>query len=93
MAIEAAIADMKQQIADPMLAMMFERCFPKYARHHGLPRDAEGKPDTFVVTGDINAMWLRDSTAQVWPYVQFATKDPRPPHSSRASSGVRRGWF
>ena len=75
-AIEAVIDRMKQQIADPMLSMMFERCFPNTLDTTVFPETLEGKPDTYVITGDINAMWLRDSSAQVWPYVQFATKDP-----------------
>ena len=56
---------------------MFSNCFPNsldttvHFRHF-----EDGRPDTFVYTGDIHAMWLRDSGAQVWPYVQLANEDP-----------------
>ncbi|HKO80757.1 MAG TPA: glycoside hydrolase family 125 protein, partial [Chitinophagaceae bacterium] len=36
-----------------------------------------GKPDSYVITGDIDAMWLRDSTAQVWPYLSLIKEDKK----------------
>ena len=57
---------------------MFENCFPNTLDttvHYG--ENPDGTPDTFVDTGDIAAMWLRDSGAQVWPYVQLAGKDKK----------------
>jgi len=76
-AIEAVITRVKAQIADPVLAAMFERCFPNTLDTTVFPGTLDGEPDTFVITGDIDAMWLRDSSAQVHPYVEFAKEDAR----------------
>jgi len=74
-AVEATISRVKARIADPELAWMFENCFPNTLDTTISHFTKEGKPDTFVITGDINAMWLRDSTAQVWPYLPLVKED------------------
>lgn len=77
-AVEAEIARVKSMLTNPKLAWMFENCFPNTIDttvHYRIGEN--GKNDTFVYTGDIHAMWLRDSGAQVWPYVFLANKDPK----------------
>ena len=54
---------------------MFENCFPNTLDTTVRYRVKNGRPDTFVITGDIDAMWLRDSSAQVWPYLPLMKKD------------------
>lgn len=76
-AVEEAIVATKAKIKDPKLAWMFENCFPNTLDTTVEFGTRNGKPDTFVITGDIHAMWLRDSTAQVWPYLPLATKDEK----------------
>jgi uncharacterized protein len=76
-AVEEAIKTTKAKIRDPKLAWMFENCFPNTLDTTVEYGTKNGKPDTFVITGDIHAMWLRDSTAQVWPYLPLATKDAK----------------
>ncbi|MDE6048849.1 MAG: glycoside hydrolase family 125 protein [Paramuribaculum sp.] len=75
--IEAQIEAVKCQLKNPKLAKMFENCFPNTLDTTVFFRtdSVDGKNDTFVITGDIHAMWLRDSAAQVYPYVRFASQD------------------
>lgn len=76
-AVEDEIARVKGLLTNAKLRWMFENCFPNTLDTTVYPRkDEDGKDDTFVYTGDIHAMWLRDSGAQVYPYVQLANSDP-----------------
>lgn len=75
--IEDVISKMKERIKDPEIAWMFENCFPNTLDTTVDYEEIDGKPDTFIITGDIDAMWLRDSTAQVWPYMPFILKDEK----------------
>ena len=72
--IEDTIVEFQSAVKDKELGWLFGNCFPNtldttVTYHKG------NKPDTYVITGDIDAMWLRDSTAQVWPYLNFIKKD------------------
>lgn len=75
-AVERELAWVKARIGDPKLAWLFENCYPNTLDTTVEVGTLEGKPDTFVITGDIDAMWLRDSSAQVQPYVALAKDDP-----------------
>lgn len=76
-AVEALIKEVKAAIKDEELAWMFENCYPNTLDTTVDYEVIAGKPDTFIITGDIDAMWLRDSTAQVWPYMPLITKDEK----------------
>ena len=74
-AVENAIAEFGRNVKDPELAWLFNNCFPNTLDTTVTPGTHAGRPDTFVITGDIDAMWLRDSSAQVWPYLSLLTQD------------------
>ena len=74
-AVEAEIIRIKKDIADPEIAWLFENCYPNTLDTTVHFSENGGEPDSFIITGDINAMWLRDSTAQVWPYLHLVNQD------------------
>lgn len=56
----------------PVLAGMFRQCFVNTLE---TTTQLEEDGTTYVITGDIPAMWLRDSSAQVHHYLPFAGED------------------
>lgn len=73
--------EMRERLAgQPQCARVFEHCFP-----NTLTTTVErlGDETTFVLTGDIPAMWLRDSSAQVNPYLPLAQDDRELQHLLR----------
>ena len=82
-AVERTIAELSSKLANPKLAWMFSNCFPNTIDTTVEYDEQAG--DTFVITGDIHAMWLRDSGAQVWPYLRLAGEDE---HLRKMLAGV-----
>ena len=76
-AVEKQILALKDKLTaiDPKLYWMFANCFPNTLDTTVHYSNADGDDDTFVYTGDIHAMWLRDSAAQVWPYLRYVNQD------------------
>lgn len=76
-AVEKKIKEVTKVLTNARLRWMFENCYPNTidttVRYY---KTEDGDDDTLVYTGDIHAMWLRDSGAQVWPYLQLANEDP-----------------
>ncbi len=76
-AVEAEIKKVSKGIGNPELAWIFGNCYPNTLDTTVRFQMIDGRPDTFVITGDIDAMWLRDSSAQVWPYLPLTKEDKK----------------
>jgi meiotically up-regulated gene 157 (Mug157) protein len=76
-AVENLINKVKKEISDNQLSWIFENCYPNTLDTTVDYEIIDNKPDTFIITGDIDAMWLRDSTAQVWPYLPLINEDEK----------------
>ncbi|MDF2699556.1 MAG: metal-independent alpha-mannosidase [Haloplasmataceae bacterium] len=66
------VLEITNKIKDEKLKVMFQKCF-----YNTLETTVETMDDesVYVITGDISAMWLRDSSAQVIQYLDFINED------------------
>lgn len=74
-AVESLMQKVASKIKDEKLREMFLNCYPNTLDTTVKQGTRNGKDDTFVITGDINAMWLRDSSAQLFPYLSLMKED------------------
>lgn len=75
--IEREIERISADIHDEDLRKMFSQCFPNTLDttvYYSENEDGSGQ-DSFITTGDIPALWLRDSTNQIWPYIRYIHED------------------
>ncbi len=74
--VQEFISQIKKELEkrDLPVGELFERCFKST-----LDTTVQMKEDgsVFIVTGDIPAMWLRDSSCQVKPYLCLAGREPQ----------------
>lgn len=76
-AVDEEIERICTMLKNKKLAWVFSNCLPNTLDTTIHYKETDDGDDTFVYTGDIHAMWLRDSGAQVWPYIRFANKDEK----------------
>ncbi|WRS30691.1 glycoside hydrolase family 125 protein [Actinomycetaceae bacterium MB13-C1-2] len=91
--IDSEIFELSQLVSarystNPLVARVFQNCLA-YSWSSAISvskESAPGAPEIFVRTGDIPAMWLRDSVAQMRPYLPLA----RHPKVREVLTGVLR---
>lgn len=54
--VDAAIAEFHKNVKNKELAYLFENCFPNTLDTTVTYTQKDGKPDTYVITGDIDAL-------------------------------------
>ncbi|TGZ84046.1 DUF1237 domain-containing protein [Ascodesmis nigricans] len=77
-AVEKEIDYYKSRLSSPYFARLFENCYPNTLDTTIRWYRSSAKPEeraSFIVTGDINAQWLRDSTYQLAQYQHLAKND------------------
>ena len=71
--IDNYLQSLEKKFNNPILYKIFSNCYPNIL-HITVDYNSD-KKETFIITGDIKAMWLRDSSLQIYPYLKHCSKD------------------
>lgn len=76
-AVEAKLSEVKAKIKDPDTARLWENAFPNTLDTTIKYHAPGAEPLSFIVTGDIDAEWLRDTEHQLGSYLSVLRELPK----------------
>ena len=74
--LDQYLEEVAPKIPDQNLRNLFINAFSNTLDTTAYYEEVDNEPVSYIITGDIEAMWLRDSTAQIWHYLPLLKRAP-----------------